>query len=250
MTTTTKPKERKTTKRPDGTDESRYKGSEKWSYRRWAWEFLRRNTDFIAACKRVRRKGTGKDEQIVATDFGLQKFKPFTEGYSGISGKPVFSVGSITSWTNIDSDTPEAEPIKSIRPALLGGQVIVRFDVASAIADKQILEKQLRATRIRLENRLTKYAKKLNKEVTKKHPHRVSLFVEYLRLLDGAAAGRTQFESALSATPRLAEKIKKHLTSKEEQAPATCRKLRRAKEYSTELYRYLAVLKGQPKRST
>jgi hypothetical protein len=246
MATATKSKERKKKGRPDGTDESCYKGWEKWSYRKWAWEFLRRNPDFISACKKVRRKEYVNNQQDVATDFGLKKFKPYTESYSGISGKPAFSVGSIASWTNINSDTHEVEPTKPLRLVLLGGQAIVRFDVATALADKQILEKQLRVTRIRLENRLKMYSEKLGIVVTNKHPHKVGLFVEYLRLLDGIAAGRTQFESALSAIPGLSEKIKKFQTTKEEQAPAISKKIRRANKYTTELYRYLAVLKGRP----
>ncbi len=34
------PEKRKLTKRPDGADTDRYRNLEKWSYRKWAWEFL------------------------------------------------------------------------------------------------------------------------------------------------------------------------------------------------------------------
>ncbi len=51
------------TNRPDGLSIDRYKGHEKWSYRRWAWEFLRRNKDFIKACEALDRK-EGTEEEI------------------------------------------------------------------------------------------------------------------------------------------------------------------------------------------
>ena len=55
--------------RPDGLSIARYKGHETWSYRRWAWEFLRRDDDFIRACAAVdHNEGT---EPEVAKEFHL-----------------------------------------------------------------------------------------------------------------------------------------------------------------------------------
>jgi len=75
--------------RPDGTDVGRYRNLNKWSYRKWAWEFLRRNTSFIAECKRV-RNGTEADRQAVADQYGLKKFKMYaysTETGHSVHGK-------------------------------------------------------------------------------------------------------------------------------------------------------------------
>ena len=67
--------ESKKAKRPDGLSLDRYKGHEKWSYRRWAWEFLRRNEDFIAACDALNRNE--KTEIEIAEEFHLADFKHY-----------------------------------------------------------------------------------------------------------------------------------------------------------------------------
>ncbi len=59
-------------KRPIGREKNEYSGHEQWTFQRWAWEFLRRNSDFQAACKQA--AGNPVDEQAVAEQFGLKKF--------------------------------------------------------------------------------------------------------------------------------------------------------------------------------
>lgn len=70
---------RKKRKRPDGTDIERYAGCEKWSYRRWAWAFLRRNEHFQAACKAADASGKDEDKAIVAAEYGLKRYKSYRE---------------------------------------------------------------------------------------------------------------------------------------------------------------------------
>lgn len=52
---------------PDGTDLDFYMklNVHKWSYRRWAWEFLRRNRKFIEACKSVVNENADEQAKII-----------------------------------------------------------------------------------------------------------------------------------------------------------------------------------------
>jgi hypothetical protein len=123
---------RKIKSRPDGTEVDRYKNLEKWSYRKWAWEFLRRNSNFIAECKRVER-GTDKEKYAVADRFGLKRFKMYSEQYKGTSGYPRFAMGSISSWTNLDCDNAVD---RRVNVNLGYGQVLVRFNLSPVIQDR------------------------------------------------------------------------------------------------------------------
>lgn len=231
-------------KRPDGTDVERYAGLEKWSYRRWAWEFLRRNEHFQAACKRANSAGSDDEKIKVAAEFGLKRYKPYTESFSKGTGKPLFAAGSISSWSQIDCEEGED---RKVRVSLDGGQVLVRFDLASSLADAQILEKQIRLAEIRLKKRLKSYESKKKKEAQVRR-HKVGTFGQYLRLLDSQAAGKSQLESGLLVAPKKARRLQSKLETvgKEDFAPAINKRIHRAIEYANELYRYLAVLKGRP----
>lgn len=68
--------EQKTTKRrPSGENLEDYDGHDRWSYRRWAWEFLRRNDQFIGACRALEDGDEPRRDEI-AKQVGLKKFKP------------------------------------------------------------------------------------------------------------------------------------------------------------------------------
>ena len=238
QTTSVKPKKQ----RADGTDPERYAGLEKWSYKRWAWEFLRRNEDFRAACKQANATGSEVEKEKVAAEFGLKRYKSYNEAFRGSSGRPLFATGSISSWSRIDCEDDEG---KKIRVTLDGGQVLIRFDLASALNDAKVLEKQLRLAEIRLEKRLKSYAANKKKQVQVGR-HKVGTFGQYLRLLDLRAAGIRQIESGLLVAPKKARRLETMLAGKEDFAPAINKRMNRAIEYATELYRYLAVLKGRP----
>lgn len=167
-----------------------------------------------------------------------------TKAYVGDSGKPVFAVGSITSWSHLDC---EGDGSRRVRVSLDGGQILIRFDVASALSDVQILEKQIRLADSRLRKRLKSIEAKLNKEA-KVRRNKVSTFGHYLRLLDLRAAGTTLVESGKTISRRNADNLakKQHTLTKEDLASQTSKQESRALEYATELYRYLAVLKGRP----
>jgi hypothetical protein len=233
--------------RPAGTDTDRYRGLEDWPYKKWAWEFLRRNKSFQAACKRVNSKGSDEAKMLVAAEFGLKKYKFYRESYRGKSGKPVFSVGSVTSKSHLEGDLDKS---RKFRVKLDGGQVLVRFDLNYAIAGPEVLKEQLRSTELRLNNLLKLYADSLKKQAkTKVSRHKVGVFGQYLRMLDLSASGKTQIDSELLISPTKARQVKddRDRISKISLAPAVSKKMDRAIAYSTELYRYLAVLKGKPR---
>jgi hypothetical protein len=96
--------------RPTGLTRDEYRGHEKWSYRRWAWEFLRRNQEFIRACRESR--GDPERQAQVATEFGLKRFKPYTEGFT-TNKRPMFSAASVDSWSALDAE--EVRVVRTMR---------------------------------------------------------------------------------------------------------------------------------------
>lgn len=228
-------------RRPDGTDQDRYSGIKKWTYRRWAWEFLRRNEQFIAACKDARP--TSEQNRIaVAQQFGLKAFKDYREAYKGISGRPRFALGSIKSWSHM----PDSKDSRRVAITLMPGQVLIRFDVGSAARDSNVLAKQIRLANIRLEKRLAKQRDMLNK-IEKEGAHKSGLFGQFLRVLDALAAGKTPLECALVISPNKARKLKNGEIEKFDIHSPIGKKIARAKLYTEELYLALAVLKGRPR---
>lgn len=235
----TKPQKRQ---RPDGEDLTRYKGCEKWTYRHWAWEFLRRNSEFQEACKSAK---TDEQRQEVAAQFGLKKFKSFREAYGRTpASRPVFTLGRITSRTHLSDDNGVQ---KRVRANLHLGEVMIRFDLSKALTDTQVLEKQLRMASVRLKRLLAAYAAKIDKKLDQIN-HSPEVWGQYLRLLDGIAAGKKQVQAGLMIAPYKASKLRDPFeeTTKEDLKTAINKKVKKARLYSTELYRYLAILKGRP----
>ena len=72
--------------RPDWTKPESYpKTPEAWSYRVWAWEFLRRNPEFQRQCDELAEASAGA-KQRMARSWGVSEFKPYKEGYHGPHG--------------------------------------------------------------------------------------------------------------------------------------------------------------------
>ena len=99
--------------RPDGTDTDRYKGSMKWSYRRWAWEFLRRNEEFEMVCRQADANGSDEEKARIASEFGLRSYKSYAEPYVGKSGRPRFTNGLVTSISHLDCDQDQDRRIRT-----------------------------------------------------------------------------------------------------------------------------------------
>lgn len=72
--------------RPEWNKEDTYPvGWNDWSYSRWAWEFLRRNTKFQEACERL-LNAPEERQRAMARSFGLLEFKYFKEPHRDGNG--------------------------------------------------------------------------------------------------------------------------------------------------------------------
>lgn len=231
-------------KRPDGLDVDQYKNLEKWSYREWAWAFLRRNKKFIDACEVV-KTGSEEKKQAVAQAFGLKKFKYFAEGYKGKSGVPRFYIGSISSWTNLEPSKQEPRQLKIKQDF---GQVLIRFDLKSAIKDKKSLEKQLNLANKRLEKRLATFEAML-KTKAGVHSPKAETFGRYIRILDHLAAGKSRVECAKLIYPEDAKEFDLGNRKRFEMNNLIKNPLKVAKEYANERYLFLSLIGGRPEVS-
>lgn len=185
MTMPTKQVKIKKGNRPDGLSVDRYKGHETWSYRRWAWEFLRRDDDFIRACAAVDRNE--RTEPEVAKEFHLSKFKHCNMGFnSKKSPAPRYTIQAIKKWANLKSGETK-EPQVRLKVELEPGQVLLRFDLNQEFIVGGSLDAQLRVAKRTLEKTLTAYVEAAKKKpAPKKKPERKS-FLELLRRLDVVA---------------------------------------------------------------
>ena len=231
---------------PDGSDISKYKNYDKVTYQQWAWEFLRRNDDFIKACSTISENSSESDKQAIADQFGLKRYKPWHERYR-TNGKPVFAAGVISSWSNIDIDNGNRH-LK--RLTLKSGQLLIKFDVASAINDPVLLDRQLEKAKLRLEKRLEAYRKACGSESVIPRTRSCNKLLDALRLLDYKATGKSNYECELLINPRRAamadNKLNNDPPEPKRLGDSGGAKVKKAKEYANKLYKLLAVRKGKP----
>lgn len=225
------PKQKK--KRPDGLDESRYKNINNWTYHQWAWEFLRRNAQYIDACKRV-RQGSEEEKQSVANEFGLKEYKDYTEAYVGATGKPKFSIGSITSWSNLKPKQVRNKAVK-----IKYGQIVIRFDLGQAIQDKNALAKQVRLAAQKLTKGLAEFESQTQQKAIPRG-FRATLLGKYLRIMDCLANKMSHYETAKIIFPSYVKKDRDVLLEKIKP------NIKSAREIAAKKYLSLSVLKGRP----
>lgn len=219
---------------PDGTNPGKYKNWRNWSYRRWAWEFLRRNPSYITACKKSKR-GSAQEQAQVAERFGLKVFKDYRELYRGDSGIPKFQLGSV--WLKPNLDLHEGHPTKKMQISY--GQVGIKFTLSDALIDKAVLEKQLRIARLELLRRLDEFKAATNPSA-RPIGFRPSLFLEYIRILDCRRAGLKRHEIARMLLPHMAD------TDQDTLIEIIKPKIKAAVEHATRKYRFLSVRSGKP----
>jgi hypothetical protein len=223
--------------RPDGYKKEHYRNLEKWSYQKWAWEFLRRNDDFIKECEKIKEgtaDGNDMDEEKleVALKFGLKKFKDYKEGYNGESGQPGYSIRSISKWVNINNDKSVTRTV-SIK--IRSGQMLIRFDLNNMLEDRRAYTKQIELAETSIKMNLKKYGELINKKAGI-HNHQPSVFGLYIRLLDHRAQGRTYYECAKLLYP---EKEKTYGKSEMEQLVSNS--IKAANNLAKKGYLYLAL---------
>jgi hypothetical protein len=188
-------------KRPDGSDPAAYGDPAKWPPDRWAWEFLRRNEQFLAACKAVKDEALSIEHQLgIAETFHLKRFKPAAEPYSGAGfKKALFKVSAVSFWTRLN----ESDEAKRPR-TLLAGEMAVLLDLNAALFSKRALEKQLAmATRLATKQLAQLVAARGMKLPT--HKVRKDGLFELLRILDADAAGTKHREIFIQVFPNKAK---------------------------------------------
>lgn len=222
--------------RPNGGDEDRYKNCVKWSYREWAWEFLRRSPKFIEACNQVRAKDDDEKQQV-ADEYGLVEFKDYREAYSSSGlGAPRFTLGKLTIRSNLGTGQ-DRKVVKQIKVS--EGQVGVLIDLNHALQDANALKKQLRLVGKVLRDRLTTFENAAGKKA-KPARFKPSLFLEYIRILDCLAAGHSHSKIAQIIFPKKAGGDRDALIDMIKP------KIRSAREHSNEKYQSIALLPGRP----
>lgn len=218
--------------RPPGLEGSSYKTYRNWSYKKWAWEFLRRNHNFQVDCLKV-ENGTQEEKQQVANDYGLKEFKKYTHAFKGKkSGAPTFLIGVPSIYTN---KTNKESQTKRIR--LSKTQIAVRFDL-------KYFDEYQWSIKTQLESLASLFDKK---HLEPKSPNDIDgeKFIYLLRLLDCVSNTKNktthlqcylklnnQTESPAIDMQALQFRVKDHLNS--------------AREISESRYLYYAALKGGP----
>lgn len=220
--------------RPDGLSLDRYKGHENWSYRRWAWEFLRRDEEFIRACAAVDRKD--RSEEDVAREFHLVKFKHCNMSFdSKKSPVPSYTTQTVKKWVILKNDEPKTAHI-GVNPGLQPGQVLLRFDLNQEFIVGGSLEAQLRVAKSSLKSALATYSEAIGKKpAPTKRPERTS-FLELLRRLDAVAAHDVSVQGLVALQPDAFRDLESDQRSKK-----AASLMRTPKEYAKKAYLTLAI---------
>ncbi|WP_144030061.1 hypothetical protein [Burkholderia sp. AU16741] len=166
---------------PSGHEESAYKGYEKWPLHRWAWEFLCRNEEFIAACRTpARTPGEELSTRTrIARQFHLKKFKHCDEPYQ-VGAKPAFNVIGI--WRC----TERQRGINCEDVSIRQGEVLIRFNPEAALYSSNALTAQL----LMAEKTLKEHARMLARLQNTRLPRNkarigtVGERIRWLRMLD------------------------------------------------------------------
>ncbi|WP_441459774.1 transcriptional regulator domain-containing protein [Burkholderia thailandensis] len=180
ITTTCEPKHKLF---PEGLDNSDYEGWENWNYRRWAWEFLRRNTEFWKACDSLPKSKEARiaQKRAIRDQFGLRRFKHYSEAYD--EGKPAqFRAIAVSPRITHGSSTWSRQ--------LRNDEVCIVFKLRPSLFSSSALKLQLEKAGNIVERRANDLRKELGisrkpKTVTQKHPS----LLRKLKLLDARNRG-------------------------------------------------------------
>ncbi|MQR00230.1 transcriptional regulator domain-containing protein [Glaciimonas soli] len=165
----------------NGLDIKAYRGYKKWSNRRWAWEFLRRNISFQKICHEILKIESDEKKtnamKVAARKYGLKIFKHCGDHYGTQKegNRPIFN--GISYWYKVDDGE-----IRKQRISFHKGQVVIRFDVSPALIDKKALNLQLLRAKELLQNRIS--------EMNGITPQRKQIniipdeYLKFLRMLD------------------------------------------------------------------
>jgi hypothetical protein len=162
--------------------DSEYEGARRWSYRRWAWEFLRRNAEYQAACTSASRV-KGADHSAEGAKFGRSDLRPFWLEYHLIDdGRSLWLAESVEMVGNVGWSIDE-----SIKP-LKNGHVAIIFDLTqTATAGTAALASMRARADELLRHALAEFArwtKEIEARPKQFKPITRALLEKYLRLYD------------------------------------------------------------------
>jgi hypothetical protein len=225
-------------KRPDGLSLDEYKGHEKWSYRRWAWEFLRRNDNFAKACIAVDNEERTPEE--VAREFHLSRFKHFKSAYkSAQSPAPSFSMRTIKKRANFNANggvLPRARQTIAVEP----GHIWLRFDLTQEFLVGGSLNAQIRVAEHSLHQALSEYAAITGRSpAAMKKPQRKT-FLPVLRRLDAVEAHKGNVQGLMALHPALFDN--NDSVQRTDQSESLMRTLYK---YAEDVYLTLAIRAGK-----
>jgi hypothetical protein len=225
---------------PDGKDVSQYEKCERWSNVRWAWEFLRRNKEFRAACHKYRNTPENNRPQMgerIAEEFHLKRFKNYTDSWSEKKDRLLFS--RTTAWTEI----PEGEDVLPINTEIRTGQFALRIDV-KAMSSKREMEFVVNSVRRQIE----KLMKEQNIELPKLSRNRdTGQMVLWLRMLDARSAGVPNREIYVMLEEDITKFSKKRKSVEDDPEGKIIERMRAADDMVRKDYLALAFLKRAPK---
>ena len=237
MTATT-PSLKQTKPRPTGTTKDEYAGHEKWTYRRWAWEFLRRNPEFIKACK-LAKDDLAKQVEV-ASEFGLKRFKPHTEAYGRDRRLPVFLSAAVGTWSAVDASRK-----RNVSVTLREGQVLVRFNLAAGREDARAIQAQLVTAEKTIRALQRKYMQAIAAEEPAASESKPMYFVRHLRLLD-LLGGKESTRRLPGRALRWVNEHPKTRMSNAEALDKHHKQIEQAQELCLHGYRHLATRPGTP----
>jgi hypothetical protein len=223
--------------RPDGTSDKYYAKCEKWPPKRWAWEFLRRNPNFVLDTESVRGQ-TEAEQLAVANKYGLGRVKPASDRYRGVHGFPQFFGGIIKCWPNLEDAS------RKLSSTVGKNQMVILFDLEQMIADRASLRNQLDQAEKRLQKSLKELEIKNGKKAAAHKPKWEAMKFN-LRLLDLVdVAQKTPLDCYVILDKTLAGKskpddkyLKEHVNSRYSS------RIKEARAYSMEKYRYIANMR-------
>ncbi len=167
-------------RRPDWKNEVSYGPTSRWSYRRWAWEFLRRNPEYQERSENLKEAMSGHKKKL-AHDFGRCNLKPFREPYGDDDASRLWLAETIDPKAGKvlgNNGVPRFE----LRP----GYAILMVDLTQATkSGRAALTSLLRHAKELLAIELDKYEKTLPQSQRTKTPkvRRDKLFI-WLRIYD------------------------------------------------------------------
>lgn len=221
---------------PDGATVESYAGWEKWTGRRWAWEFLRRNPHFILDCKKV--ASCDQKPEAVALKYHLRVFKSFSKKFNTKkSPAPVFPLNSYRFAANVTGEGLIAK--KQVLVPLKPGEAIYVFDFNPEIQIKGSLQAQIDLATKLLNERQKIYLESLNLKPAKNTKPQSGTFIKAIQLLDATRESESIAIGFKSAFPTMC----RNLTQNEIRRQAESL-LRPAREYTLSGYLQIAAGKG------